>query len=528
MEIENIPKTELIKAVENIFDAAYKGDDLTKRVAEILGMKSVKGWSIIDTYENLALVHYNERSDDDDDEVDMKVCGHLRGVLVDTEKGDIIANSFGYTPTAVVSEIVDEDGKLVFVDNDGNKHTFTTEDNITRIFEGVVIRVIWFNSKLYRITHKKIFPIKSHWGNSKNFITLYEEAGGPVAEQLFDTTKPFSNTCYHFMVVDPALLVATRQRVSAPYIVCLEQQPIKLSHNPADIAPGKASFEFNEKINATINKSFIHMPKKLTITEANKHLSSGYYKAFQAADERLTTGEGVIIYRKENGVITNVLKVNSKSYDWRCNMRGGNPNVVNQFYALLGTTYPELDSDQAWANFQKRVVLFPLYSVNEMKKQFDATKIIVSLSTLPADRKNFANKKNRAHLLWINFVLALPANLQEDALEILDNFEQDRKNLCNWVSTIEKNVKDIDSSQHCAHVKRIINAARKLARQDIADGKNLSAKGGFISLPVMIVKKINNLIFKEKGISLYQMIKEMKQVPKKKENKEVEKEEIAV
>lgn len=518
MEIENISNDSLSTSQEKVkevirieFDDAYKGDDLTRRVADILGMKSISGWSIIDTYENLALVHY-------DDDADMKECGHLRGVLIDTEKGDIIADSFGFTPTAVVDEIVEEDGKLCFVDNEQNKHVFNADANITRIFEGVVIRVIWFNNKLYRITHKKIFPVKSRWGNSKYFINLYEEAGGPVAEQLFDTTKPFSDTCYHFMVVDPSLLVATRQRVSAPYIVCLEKQTIKLSRDVGEIAPGKSTFETVDKIGGLVNKSMIHMPKKLTISEANKHLKSGYYKSFPVGDERLTTGEGVIIYHKENDVITKVLKVNSKSYDYRCTMRGGNPNIVNQFYTLLSCTYPDITGNDAWEALQKKFVIFPLYDVEVIKGQFDKSKVILTLGTGELDKRNYESKEARIHLLWINYVVTLPANFQEDALEILDNFHEDKKNLCEWLATLEINVKNIDESQHGAHVKRIINAARTLSRQKIKSGQNKSAKGADIPYPTMVKKTIRNLVYKEKGGSLYQMIREMKRPPKAKKD----------
>src|SRR5437763_8501385 len=229
MSIENITAPAI--TIPFVFDASYKGDALTRRVCDILGCKDIQSWSIIDTFEDLALVHYEEDSD-------MTTYGHLRGILVDIETGAIIADSFGYTPTALANKIEDNDGIISIKDKDDVNHIFSGDYHIKRIFEGVVIRVIWYKSKLYRITHKKINPVRSRWGSSKPFISMYEEAGGPSAEQLFDTSKPYSSTCYHFLVVSPELLVGSRQKVSCPYIVCIAQHTMDLKRPVNDVAPG--------------------------------------------------------------------------------------------------------------------------------------------------------------------------------------------------------------------------------------------------------------------------------------------------
>ena len=149
-----------------IFDASYKGDEVTQRVAQILNLTGVRGWSVVDTCDNLALVHY----DDDDD---MNIYGHLRGVLVDTEVGAIVAPSFGYTPTAIASELIEENGFISVKDTTGGVHNFPVQDtSIKRVFEGVVIRDIWYNNRRYRITHRKINPLRSRWGSSPYFLII--------------------------------------------------------------------------------------------------------------------------------------------------------------------------------------------------------------------------------------------------------------------------------------------------------------------------------------------------------------------
>jgi len=258
----NVPKLDEV-IIPFVFDAAYKGDELTKRCSEILGMDDLTGWSVIDTCENLALVHYNQKTD-------FQKFGHIRGILLDTESGDIIADSFGYTPTAVYDKIETVDGVVSLIDNDGFNHKFSMIDKdvyVKRVFEGVVIRVIWYNNKMYRITHKKINPTRSKWGNSKKFLDIYDESEGPTANQLFDTTKPYSSTCYHFLAVDGSLLVGTRQRVLAPYLVYIESQEVSLQKPETDITKGIPTFQMIEKIGGTVDKSGIYNPPQLNIDQ---------------------------------------------------------------------------------------------------------------------------------------------------------------------------------------------------------------------------------------------------------------------
>lgn len=535
MEIENKSVTSVSNdiIIPIVLDASYKGDSLTKRVAEIIGTKDITSWSVIDTFENLALVHYNDNID-----VDMSRFGYMRGLLVDTEKGTIVAGSFGYTPTAIANEITEKDGIIEIADTEGKYHKFNIDNiNIKPVFEGVVIRVIWYNNKLYRFTHKKINPTKSRWGSSKNFLQIYEDAGGPTAEQLFDTTKPYSDTCYHFLVVDPTLLVATRQQVLAPYIVFIEKQTVDLMRPEDEIAPGIANFTMTTKMGGTVSKSVIHNPQQLSLELANHYLKYGYYGKFDIDDARQLTGEAVIIYSKEGDEITDVVKINSKSYEWRSNLRGGNSNVVNQFYALLGTVYIDINNDKAWNNFVNKLVFFPSFDIDEMKDVFNKNKRILILplgkdgSLNPdkeEDKKKYNDRNSRIHLLWINYVLSLPANLQADALNILDNFKLDRKNLTNWIGTLEYNNKDIDKTEYSKHIKRIISVSRKLAREKVSNGQNYNAKGTQLSLNSLIKKTISNLIQKENGPSLYKMVKEMKKPPQPKNDLDVKVSEIKI
>lgn len=300
-----------------------------QQAAEILNIPNTDAWSVVQQQGNLVMVHYK-------DDADMKVYGNIRGCLIDIASKAILSDSFGYTPTAVASELTASEGVISIKDKDGQCHTFNQDEVIVkRAYDGVVVRVIWYGGKCYRFTHRRINADRSRWGPSKPFISMYEEAGGPSPEQLFDTSKPYSSTCYYFLVVDRALIVGTRQMISAPYIVFLDQRSIDTKRPSEEVAPGCPTFVTTDTVSGTVNTSHILVPEQLTLEKATRHLKYGYFEEFQVGDVRQLTGEAVIMYHQVNGVVSSIVKIHSPSYDWRVTMRGNNPNIRNQFYMLL-------------------------------------------------------------------------------------------------------------------------------------------------------------------------------------------------
>lgn len=486
------------------FDVTYKGDEITQRAKEILRLPDIHGWSVVDSDEDTALVHYRDNSD-------KSVYGHIRGLFLDLEVGAIIADSFGYTPTAIDSELSESNGCIIVKDKEGVTHNFLLEEAIIkRVFEGVVIRVIWRKNKLYRITHKKINPIRSRWGSSRSFIEMYEAAGGPSAEQLFDTTKPYSSTCYDFLVVDQSLLVGTRQKVDSPYIVCLAQRNMDIKRPDDEVAPGKASFVTTNIIGGAVNESIIHDPTRLSLSEANHHLKYGYYSEFHVDDLRQLTGEAVIIYRMTNGAITDIVKVHSPSYEWRLNMRGNNPNIVNQFYSLLNSVYSDINNEEDWDKFKNRFITFPLYNETSLIDLYIQNGSILMIPSGEVSKDDYSTRDARVHLLWMNYLLSLPPHVQQNALHILTNFKNDRNDVISWLQTLEENTKNIETSELPDRVKGLISSSRRLARGRISNHTNYSAKGSFMKLPLLIKQTIRNLINKENGPSLYGLVRDMK------------------
>lgn len=487
------------------FDMSYKGSEFQQKVCSILGLTSVKGWSIVDTSDDLALVHYS-------DSEDPYQYGHLRGVLVDTEAGAIVSDSFGYTPSAVyhcLPEIIGDSEKVIGIfDENQILHKFDVDKmSIKRAFEGVVLRCLWHKGKFYQITHKKINSQRSRWGSAKTFIQMYQEAGGPTAEQLFDTTKPFSSTVYSFIVVDTPLLVATKQIVNKPYIVFVESKDFDLKRPVDEVAQGNPISTVSE-ITSTVDQPFIHAPKELTIKEANEFLQGGYHGFHNHFDIRQCLGESVILCQEIDGK-KQAVKINHPSFDWRVRMRGNNPNVVNQFYHLLGSVYSDLDKD-SFFRLLSYYIPFPLYDKEALKKiheNYPHTHLSIA-NTI--SHENYPTRDDRIQLLWVNYWFSLPYTNQLEALNIFDNFKKDRSAVCKWITNIHKTTPNLDSTDFSPRIKTIIKFCRT-SSAEVVRKQNYTKIGQHLSLDKLIQDKIRNLIYKEDGKSLYFLIRTMKQ-----------------
>lgn len=518
--MSNIEKININEIVG--FDYSYKGDSTKVRVAEILGLEDTSSWEIIDQCDKLALVHYKENHslggrNKQVEPVDMEKYGHLRGVLVDVERGVVIARSFGYTPTVVSDRIEVIDDTITLVDTQKTIHKYDPEKTlIKRVFEGVVIRVIWYEGKSYRLTHRKINPSKSRWGNSPLFLDMYKEAGGPTDEELFDTTKPFSDSCYVFLVCHPKLLVGTRQMVNKPYIVCLAHYKMDIKQDESLVASGIDSFKRSSEVTSEVNESFVHYPSNLTLEDANKHLMDGYYDRINVEDERQKAGEAIILYEMKDGRPEKIIKVHSASYDWRIQMRGNDSNVKHRFYCLLDLVYncQNTPPSQLLNALSSKLVLFPAYEKSQLLEYLEANKGVLFIpdnEEIEFAPEDFQTRESKIYLLWINYVLSLPLNLQRDALGLYESLLEDKKGIAKKLFDIHMgkyNFKNktgdimdpIFDSKFPLRAKTLISDCRNFARSQSQNQKQQTNA---------IEKNINNFINKERGDSLYSLIKKV-------------------
>jgi hypothetical protein len=244
------------------------------------------------------------------------------------------------------------------------------------------------------------------------------------------------------------------------------------------------------------------------------HLKWGYYTEYPTDDPRQGTGEALIVYTETEGVITDIVRVHSPSFDWRLTMRGNNANIVHQFYTLLNTVYPNISSEETWSNLQKRYIMFPIYEPASIKHFYQTTGYILTIPQGEISRDDYFNKEHRIKLLWLNYVLSLPPWLQGRGIDLLEEFRKDRNDLAEWIQGLEKQHKQLsDLSIYHERIKSekgIINQSRHFAKQSVASGNNFTRNGKIIPLPKLIGNNIRNFIYKENGTSLYALIKEMK------------------
>jgi hypothetical protein len=477
----------------NIFTPAYQGYALTQRLMDILDVPDY-GWSIVDYVNNLYLVHYN-----DDETTDMSLVGHLRGVLVDVVAGCIIASSYGYTPTALTNNLlVDVNNNIVLQDQNGYTHVFNDKYVIKKAFEGVILRVIYHNGEVYHLTHKKIRPMKSWWGESPYFSTLFHEAGGPKDDELFDLTKKYSPLCYVFLVVHPTLLIATKQMVNKPYVVLLN---INTMYNDTNCVYDVNDVDFNLNAHLTIsqespsivNDSYIHVPKMLTLDEANQHLQQGYY-----TDN--VCGESLIMYKYNDlNQVINILKVNSVAYDYRFKLRNNDPNPYHQFFNLVHYSYQSLTYYPNYVNFVNKFMVYEDVDVDELKNILDTNQLL----TLRQCQLTDEQKKNRLYLLkqvWFNYLLSLPYHYQKQAINYYEQFLKEREDVIGW---LQRNTDLKSDKKWPERAVSLITSAKQTAQSLKANGKTKDVDQATKDV-------IRNFVHKEYGTSLYSLIKAMK------------------
>lgn len=479
-QIDNIPH----------FIPLYEGYALTQRLMDILQVPD-EGWSVVDYVNNLYLVHYR-------DDADMSIVGHLRGVLVDVEAGQIIASSYGYTPTAVSDQLIETNNGIVLQDENGHVHTFNRYV-IKKAFEGVMMRVIYHNGEVYHLTHKKIRPMKSWWGESPFFQKIYHEAGGPKDEELFDLTKKYSPLCYVFLVVHPSLLIATKQVVNKPYLVLLN---INTMYNPTNCPYPINDVDFNLNAHlmikyispSVVDESYIHVPPMLSLEEAHVHLQQGYHET------SVTSGESLMLYQyNEHNQVIDILKVDSINYHYRFQLRNNDPNPYHQFFNLASSSYQSLTYYPHYIDFLNKFIVYEDVDVDTIKEYVLQGPLLSLKQTVLTEEQ----KKNRFYLLkqiWFNYLLSLPYHYQKQAVNYYEQFLKEREEVIGWLQRNTDLKPDVKLPDRAVS---LIKSAKQTAESLKQNGKtnNVNQKTKEI---------IQNFIYKEYGTSLYSLVKAMK------------------
>ena len=514
-------------------------DNTRQIIAEVLGVENSAAWKIVssDPDHNLYMVHHVPEA------AHGKYAG-IRGVVVDTQARTIICKSYGYTPTTIMDKLsVQSDGMIRITDDLGLEHLVDpARMQIKSGFEGTLIHVFKHDGIVYRATRKRLDPENSRWGNSKSFLEMYWELGGPKDEDLFNPETNYSPYCHVFIMVHPDVLVVSKENIGDGYMVYLGPQemwsveydecPYKQVREDGTLFEGVSQEEFDAdtRPNAGWIDSDLRMPTtvshfepgatrditilsppNLSLEQANHHLTFGYYSSFpgwQNYDRRLLPGEFVIVhFFDENGNLEEMIKVESTSYAWRATMRDNNPNLLHRFYQLLNGSYIRYETPEGREKYLDLYPILTPYPLEIIKQSLPL--VVWPEDPTYYDPNMLTNRDSRLYNIWMAFMMAVPLHRQFEVAGFFTQLINTRNQVIGWLRKIESFGK-LDSSEYNKRVINIIEAARRFSGRKIEQGQDRDYTGRKKSFKELTRDNIRNLVMKEEGSSLYRLAKEMK------------------
>lgn len=474
---------------------AYSDMLVKQKIAPMLNLDPEGPWDIVsETETGLVMVHHRPDSD-------MDIYGALRGVSVDTNKGNIVCYSYPNATKIVTSSLSVTNGRLLL---DENISLDPEKLKIKAGFEGPLIHVFKHAGKVYHSTRKRFDSSKSRWGNSKTFGEMYKQLSGPEDDVLFDSEKAYSPYCHTFIMVHPEMLVCTKDNVGDGYMVYLgPKQMYSTEICPYPIEEVDTILRVPDT-SSEVTFGKVYSPQILSLEEANKHLLFGFYDGFegyQYLDPRLLPGEFVILEDTETGLM---YRIESPSYYWRSSVRNNNPNILHRFYELLDYSYlKNTDYDN-----KKYIDSFPIltsFSYESLKKIIDENTMVVWPQDTEKEMSVPNTKDDKFYNIWLALLISMPLCRQKEIIGYHDYFNDRKKEVIEWLNTLSDN-KNLDISTFSKRVQDILLKTKTFA---VNRFKKRDNKDKNKSVEEMTKENIKNFIGKEMGNSLYRMLKEM-------------------
>ncbi len=456
------------------------------RIAKVLEIENNDYWHISDddVSNDLYLVHYAETAD-------MDKYGHLRGVVVDLQDNVVVCHSLGYSPIAVSDELVISVNNTVDVrDEFGIVHSTGTDRVAFKMgFEGVFVRAFHYRGKTYHSSYRRLDISRSKWGHSTTFEEMYGELGVPD-DQLFGNGKP--PYCYMFILVHPDVLNVSKQSIGPGFAVYMGASKI------GDTTLPPASFNMVEDLPGNVDESVVFSPPFMKLARANKHLMYGFYEPHNPKDKRLGTGEFLMMYiYNENGSVRRILRVQSSAYTWRSDTKGGQPNTYRRLYQLLNATYINTNKAHNNVQFRRDYPEMEEFDVGTIAQSVIESPIVVwpeSDTPLPFPR----TWNSKFYNVWASLLMSVPLHSQRQVTGYFTRLISDRKSLVTWIQGIE-GYTNFDGINR--RVKNIIFEARRSARNERSKTRSFRER---------VRSKIRDLVIREEGIALYDLVFEMR------------------
>lgn len=543
------------------------------KISKIVGIvNDPQAWEIKDTFDHpdgygsLVMVRYK-------DSADMETFGRINGVVIDVDAGAIIASSYGHTPLAVADEItVNEKGEIVLTDITGVTRSFDSSRVKFKLgLEGVILRVYKWGGIVFVSSHTKIDVSRSVWGTSLPFLDIYTALGGPTTE-LFHENTVTSPICHIFQVVDPSLLVATKQDIGVGYLAYLGPKqmwnveltscPYKqtdesgidsqgipnrtLGYTPQEWLTDKrknAGFipslfsgpsNFVTTLPTPLTEPVIFYPQNLDLETVNVHLRRGYWLLpdafYESADYRLTLGEFVTMYwRNDKGHLEQAaMQIQSTAYNWRKEqMRGDAPHLMSRFYDLINNMYLNTATPEGLQTFvnnfplmlpwQRKVIGEQLsqgpliaWPMQDAAGNFvQATSAVINAVDTNGNINEQASRDQRAYNIWAAFLMAVPLVQQGNVYPLYEDFYVQRQKLITWLINLSRN-SEYQSLELGDYINGHIRRGLARARASIDQGRDKDSKGNKLNMDQLTAYYITADLMTDNTTNIRRMIREIK------------------
>ena len=269
---------------------------------------------VLDRVGPLALLHYINTwvsaTDHTIDEEPLKVVGHVRGTIVNTDTNEIVCRSFPYTPEAV--------------SNDPERITALLPEDLSKVSfynscEGTVLRLFWDDKEWQLSTHRKIDANNSYWAGP-TFGELFQE----LRKDNFAFDDLDRDLCYVFLMSHNSnrlvynipkhqlMLIAVYNRIESRFLDSNEYGP---------------SFDTPK-----LNPPGCVYPQPVHVVKGVADLQGAVDELEKFASFNLA---GIIAL--PDATNPRPVKVVNESYNNLRNARGNEPNIRSRYIQLRGT-----------------------------------------------------------------------------------------------------------------------------------------------------------------------------------------------
>lgn len=330
--------------------------DTTNRVATVLGIEvNPAEWGIYDSSEEygLALAHYHP-------DADLVNFGWIKGIIVDYKNMKIVCQSYGNSQALpapaeglkVVQTMKSKPPMFYLRSVEGELLTVPEpHTTIVKGYEGCVVRVFKHMDHVFVSTHKRIIPNTSRWADSPPFLELYNQLGGPTTELFGDESS--GSVVYTFMIVHPALIIASRMPLTEPTLLYLGAHYLSaVVDEPAVVSKYKTPevlsvSEANDFLKHGFGpfgstQSLVPAEEMYGLTPGTKLLQPGGFQ-----DPRYESGEFVMMFEYTDPTkskIRRCIKLQSQAYHWRVEMRANDPNLLHRVMDVAALKHRDLSN----------------------------------------------------------------------------------------------------------------------------------------------------------------------------------------